>query len=288
MNEQRKDILSLSGRAFLRAPLVDTSIDLVVYDALDVFDDVRKKLVTLYGERATVNGDPACLASLAPTDVIEISKEPDFDKRRYNAVDALRVIERLTRDGDGCPWDRAQTHESIRINMIEEAYEAVDAIDKRDVANMREEFGDVFLQSILQSDIARRSNEFDFDDVCDELCKKLIGRHTFIFGDDSASNADDALVLWEKAKSVEKNYDGVKTQLKKLPDNFPALLLAQKTHKKLKKAGHECNPQKLLAAAVGERDYVRAIMACAALLADDGRDAEVELNKFVKNKINNL
>jgi len=123
----------------------------------------------------------------------------------------------------GCPWDSVQTHESIRVNMIEEAYEAVDAIDKADLENMQEEFGDVFLQSLLQSAIARRDGEFDFNDVCDGLCKKLISRHTFIFGDDKAADSEDALAFWDANKAKEKSYAGVKDQLKRLPSEFPAL-----------------------------------------------------------------
>ena len=271
-----KNILTVDGATFLSLPVIDTSLALCVYDITpDIFAQVKSKLRGLYGREVIAGG---------ATEVC-VPPEPDFNKQRYNAVDAMRVTARLTRDGDGCPWDRAQTHESIRINMIEEAYEAVDAIDKHDEHCMCEEFGDVLLQSLLQSDIARRGGEFDFNDVCDGLCKKLISRHTFIFGDDSAGNADEALTLWEKAKATEKNYDTVKTHLNKLPDNFPSLLLAQKTYKKLKKAGYQSDPKTVLDTAIKNDDYVSAIDACVALISDGGKDAEVELNKFVKAKI---
>ncbi|MDE7164728.1 MAG: nucleoside triphosphate pyrophosphohydrolase [Clostridiales bacterium] len=274
-----KNTLTVDGTTFLRLPIIDTSLNLYVYDITpDIFSQIKTKLYSLYGRELIADGATE----------ISVPPEREFNKERYNAADALRVTARLTRDGDGCPWDRAQTHESIRINMIEEAYEAVDAIDKRDIPNMREEFGDVFLQSLLQSDIARRAGEFDFNDVCDELCKKLIGRHTFIFGDDSAGSPDEALTLWEKAKGIEKNYDTVKTQLSKLPDNFPALLYAQKTYKKLKKAGHKSDPKSELDNAVANGDYTAAIDACVALLADSGMDVEVELNKRVKAKISEI
>ena len=284
-----KNVLILDEDLFLKMPLPDTSVALKIVDITNAAA-VRSKLIKLYGEQtsALADGKPTVLSDLTDCSEIEMAPQSDFAKNRYNAADALRVIYRLTQKDGGCPWDKAQTHDSIRINMIEEAYEAVDAIDKRDVANMREEFGDVFLQSILQSDIARRSGEFDFDDVCDELCKKLISRHTFIFGTDSANNADEALGLWEKAKAVEKNYDSVKTQLSKLPDDFPSLLLCQKTYKKMKKAGAEIDPVAELEKAVADKDNVHAIAACTALLSDDGKDAEVELNKYIKNKIKAL
>ena len=277
-----KNTLNVDGETFLRLPVIDTSLTVEIYDITpENFPRIKDKLISLYGEKPE-------LLSVDAAETIIMPPQSDFNKRRYNVADAMRVITRLTREGDGCPWDRAQTHESIRINMIEEAYEAVDAIDKRDTAGMREEFGDVLLQSLLQSDMARRSGEFDFDDVCDELCKKLISRHTFIFGGDSAGNADEALKLWDKAKATEKHYDSVKTILNKLPDTFPALLLAQKVHKKLKKAGYQSDPAAALDSALQTKDYAAAIVACAALLSDNGKDAEVEVNKLVKAKIDSV
>lgn len=282
------NVLCVDEQTFAALPIVDTSLKLRIVGIKDP-SAVKAKLVKLYGDGITVTADgkTLALAEVGVADEITVEPQPDFAKARYNAADALRVTSRLTRD-DGCPWDKAQTHESIRINLIEEAYEAVDAIDKKDVPNMREEFGDVFLQSILQSDIARRAGEFDFDDVCDELCKKLIGRHTFIFGDDSATNPDEALGLWEKAKGIEKHYDTVKTQLQKLPDNFPALLYSQKTHKKLKKAGIATDAATALDRALANGDHAAAIDALTALLVDQGKDAEIELNKLVKAKIEKL
>lgn len=282
-----KNVIIVDGQTFLRLPVIDTSLALSVCDVTpDIMPDVKKKLMHLYGD-VPVTADGADTTSSRLSDAREITVAPvnDFDKQRYNVIDAMRVTLRLTRDDDGCPWDRAQTHDSIRINMIEEAYEAVDAIDRKDVPAMREELGDVLLQSLLQSDIARRGGEFDFNDVCDGLCKKLISRHTFIFGADSAGTPQEALTLWEKAKAVEKNYDSVKTQLSELPENFPALLLAQKTHKKLKKAGLDRDPKIEFDNAVAGGDLTAVIDACAALLADNGKDAEVELNKLVKGKI---
>lgn len=286
----RKNIVILDGDTFLRTPVIDTSLDLEVVEAKARFKEIKAKLVKLYGDvQVVADGKATKLADVKAASVIECRAQEDFNKQRYTAADAVRVTERLARDGDGCPWDRVQTHESIRINMVEEAYEAVDAIDKHDLDNMCEEFGDVFLQSILQSDIARRAGEFDFNDVCDGLCKKLIGRHTFIFGNDAkANNADEALVGWEKAKSVEKHYVSVADQIKKLPENFPSLLLCEKVHKKLKKAGVPQDPESELDEAMAAHDYVKVIAAATALLADDGKDAEIELNKHVKNKIEGL
>ena len=288
--DRKRNILTLDGDAFLRMPVTDTSVALEVYGITAAnAAAVKAKLIKLYGDvHVLADGKATPLSAVGDAAAVELPAQADFAKKRYTAADVVRVIERLARDGDGCPWDRSQTHDSIRINMIEEAYEAVDAIDKRDLDNMCEEFGDVFLQSVLQSDIARRSGEFDFDDVCDGLCKKLIGRHTFIFGSETANNADEALVGWEKAKAAEKHYDGVADQLRKLPDNFPSLLLCEKTHKKLKKAGVPQCPDAELADALAACDYARGLAAATALLADGGKNAEVELNKLVKEKISKL
>ena len=282
-----KNIVSVTGEKFIDMPVADTSLALEVTDIDDDFNAVKAKLVKLYGDvEATADGKAVTLGALEKARTVVVPAQPDFAKKRYNAADALRVTTRLTRD-DGCPWDRAQTHESIRVNMIEEAYEAVDAIDHGDVENMREEFGDVFLQSILQSDIAKRAGEFDFDDVCDELCKKLIGRHTFIFGGDSAGNPDEALYYWEKAKATEKHYDDVKSQLERLPDEFPSLLRAQKAYKKRKKI-KPLDPKSELDAALGKKDYAAAIYALCGLLHEEGKDAEVELNKLVRELVSKL
>ena len=281
------NITVLDAAAFLRAPIVDTSLSLKVVGAKSECKEVVKKLAKLYGDtEVKADGQSLRISELKLFDTVEVPPQTDFDKERYNAADARRVISRLMQKPGGCPWDSVQTHESIRINMVEEAYEAVDAIDKKDLEGMIEEFGDVFLQSLLQSEIARRDNEFDFDDVCDGLCKKLIGRHTFIFGGDSATSSDDALTLWEKNKAVEKKYDSVKTQLSKLPEAFPALLYAQKIHKKTKKA----NGVGIAEAdtARNAEDIVKEIVRLAASLAELNKDAEVEVNSYLKALVEKL
>lgn len=286
---EKHDILDICCDTFLKLPFIDTSVALRVRDITD-FSAAKKKLVKLYGESTTVlvDGKDVKLSDAKKGETIEVMPLPNFDKDRYNVVDAERVIERLMQKPGGCPWDSVQTHESIRNNMLEEAYEAVDAIDHKDLENMQEEFGDVLLQSLLQSQIAKREGEFDFDDVCDGLCKKLISRHTFIFGGDSAQNADDALTLWDKNKAAEKHYNDVKAQLTKMPEAFPSLLRCQKTHKKIKKSGAIVDPEGDLKAALDKKDYAQAIAACVELLADSGLDAEVELNRIVRERIEKL
>lgn len=164
----------------------------------------------------------------------KMDTENRFDKPQYNFEDLKGLISRLTAE-DGCPWDKVQTHKSIRINLIEEAYEAVDAIDGGDKSCMIEELGDVLLQTVLHADIALRAGEFNIDDIITALCRKLIARHTHIFGSDNAKNSDAALTFWEKAKAKEKQYHSIKDQLEKYPQNFSAALKAEKIFNKLLK-----------------------------------------------------
>lgn len=289
--KNRNNITCVDSATFLALPSVDTSLALCVSVNKGDFAATVKKLEKLYGADVKILADGKRVGLGELTDnckELTVDACPDFDKARYNAADAQRIIAMLMKKPGGCPWDSVQTHESIRVNMIEEAYEAVDAIDKGDAEGMIEEFGDVLMQSLLQSAIANRDGEFDFDDVCDGLCKKLISRHTFIFGGDSAGSADDAITLWDKNKAKEKNYTGVKDQLTRLPSEFPALLRCQKAYKKMKKAGEAINLKEELSAALAAEDHAAVIEACVCLLAERGKDAEVELNRIVRERIAGL
>ena len=153
-----------------------------------------------------------------------------------NLEELIAVIEKL-RAPDGCPWDRAQTHSSLRPNMIEEAYEAVDAIDDNDMAHLREELGDVLLQVLLRSQIASEEGSFDIEDVAKELKDKLIHRHPHVFGDAKIDNAEDVKDAWDKLKAEEKKerisaMDG-------LSRAQAALVAAQKISKRAVKTGFE-------------------------------------------------
>ena len=127
----------------------------------------------------------------------------DFvSKLSYNVND-LRELMSLLRGPNGCPWDREQTHESIRSNMIEEAYEAADAIDSNNTEYLIEELGDVLMQVVFHADIAERANKFTLDDIADATCKKLIRRHPHVFGEVKANTGDDSLAFWEDVKEME-------------------------------------------------------------------------------------
>lgn len=163
----------------------------------------------------------------------------DFElKDKYNIDDLISIITAL-RAPDGCPWDRAQTHFSLKKNFIEETYEAIEAINKESVSGLCEELGDVLLQIALHTEIEREKGNFDFNDVCNELCQKLIIRHPHVFGDVKAEDEKQALSSWDKAKAESKGVKKTSETLDCVPLELPALMRAQKIQSRASKAGFD-------------------------------------------------
>lgn len=156
----------------------------------------------------------------------------------YTVQDLLEIM-RILRGEGGCPWDREQTHTSIRNNLLEEAYEAVDAIDRLDDTDMAEELGDLLLQIVFHAQMASERGGFDFDTVADGICKKLIYRHPHIFADTKADTADEVLNNWDKLKRKEKHMESFSETLAAVPKAFPACARAQKVQKRAAKAGYD-------------------------------------------------
>lgn len=148
----------------------------------------------------------------------------------------IGIIAKL-RAPDGCPWDREQTHKSLKPNMLEEAYEAVDAIDSGDMANLKEELGDVLLQVVLHAQIASEEGAFNIEDVAKELNEKLIHRHPHVFGDANLKSSSEVLEAWDKLKQEEKTYR--KSAMDGISKSQSALMSAQKISKKAVKTGFE-------------------------------------------------
>lgn len=159
-------------------------------------------------------------------------------KERYGFDDLVKIYEILM-SPEGCPWDREQTHESVRMNFIEEVYEAVEAIDNGDKNLLREELGDVLMQVVFHAEMERGENTFDINDVCDEVCKKLIYRHPHIFGDIKVSGSDEVLSNWEELKRREKGQETYADTLSAVAKSLPALLRAEKLQKRAKKCGFD-------------------------------------------------
>ncbi|MCL2663942.1 MAG: hypothetical protein FWE83_11585 [Oscillospiraceae bacterium] len=136
-------------------------------------------------------------------------------KLRYDVND-LRMLVKLLCGPGGCPWDSVQTHESIRKNLLEEAHEAAEAIDINDTELLIEELGDVLMQVIFHADIAERAKSFTLDDIADATCRKLLRRHPHVFGDVRASNAEEAIKVWEEIKRKEKQHKAVSDETEEL------------------------------------------------------------------------
>lgn len=156
-------------------------------------------------------------------------------KDRYN-VDDLRLIVKALRSENGCPWDKVQTHKTLRKDFIEEVYEAVEAIDCESPEMLREELGDVLLQVVFHADIEADEGRFDLDDVADEVCKKLVTRHPHVFGELKLNTADEVLENWDSIKKETKQQTYTDT-LNAVPKVFPSLMRAQKLGKRASRAG---------------------------------------------------
>lgn len=153
------------------------------------------------------------------------------EKKRYD-FDDLCEITRLLRGEGGCPWDRAQTHASVRNCVIEEAYEVVEAIDRCDPELLCEELGDLLFQSVFHAQIEAEAGRFDIGDVVDRNARKMIDRHPQVFGNEEAVDANEALRRWEARKAVEKGRSTLSSRLRAVPAMLPALMRAQKIAKK--------------------------------------------------------
>lgn len=228
----------------------------------------------------------------------------DFEiKDNYDINDFLRLVTVLRSPG-GCPWDRKQTHESIKKNFIEETYEAVEAINKADAECLKEELGDVLLQVAMHSEMESEKGSFDFNDVVNDICKKLVVRHPHVFGDAAAQSSDEALQNWDQVKLKTKGMKKQGEAMIKVPREFPALMRAQKVQEKAAKAGFDWDDingavdklheeidelETALAAGVGkdiEEEFGDVLFSCVNVSRFIGADSEEALtastDKFIK------
>ena len=159
-------------------------------------------------------------------------------KPQYGYEDLLEII-RLLRSEDGCPWDKAQTHQSIRRGLLEEAYEAAEAIDNDDPVLLKEELGDVLMQVVFHADIESDAGRFTIDDVCDGVVKKLLFRHPHVFGDGHEDSPESVLVSWDKLKRQEKGQKTVADSMDSVARSLPGLWRAEKLQNKAASAGFE-------------------------------------------------
>ena len=159
-------------------------------------------------------------------------------KDKYNIDDLVAIIKLLRAPG-GCPWDREQTHESIKKNFIEETYEVVEAINKQSTDMLREELGDVLLQIVLHSEMESENGNFSFDDVVNDIVQKLVVRHPHVFGEVVANNTAEALNSWDAVKLKTKGQKNQTESMLSVPRELPALMRAQKIQHKAAKIGFD-------------------------------------------------
>ncbi len=233
----------VSGQAELALPLI-------VYDMDDraIASDCKLILGELFGEETAVVyvcGDMRVRGKLYELDrhktydytsAVAIERVELLEKTRFTLADLREILLRL-RKPDGCPWDRVQTNDSIKMSAVEEAYELVDAIDANDDEKILEETGDILLQAIFHVVLKEEQGAFTLTDALTGICQKLITRHTHVFGADKAENESGALNVWEKNKMTEKHQVTYADAVNDVPKCFPALMRAQKVGKRAGKAG---------------------------------------------------
>ncbi len=233
--------------AYSLADFSDFSYPLVVYD-LDsqmLVSEWKLKLMDVVGEEAKVRLYVDYRFNLVPmyeidtfgnydySTVLIVDKEPLKDRERFTYSDLVDIV-KILRGENGCPWDRVQTPETIRKTLIEECYELVDAVNKKDDEKIVEETGDVLLQTAFYIDFGSDNLAYTKADVLSGICSKLISRHTHVFGQDNAKDAESALSLWNKNKQIEKRFENAYQYVSDVPQNFPAALRAEKVVKRAK------------------------------------------------------
>lgn len=157
-------------------------------------------------------------------------------QRRYTGFEGLKKVVAALRGPEGCPWDKEQTHQSLKPYLIEEAYEVLDALDREDMQALKEELGDLLLQVLMHSQLAQEAGHFTIDDVIEALLQKLIARHPHVFGDVEAHDADTVLRNWDKIKRAEKGHESI---VEGIPRAMPALLRALEVSKRVARVGFE-------------------------------------------------
>lgn len=161
-----------------------------------------------------------------------------METKRYGFEDLRSIMARL-RAPDGCPWDKEQTHQSIKEYFLEEVYEFLEAVEEGSIPHMREELGDLLLQVVFHAQMASEQEHYDIDDVIHELSDKLVRRHPHVFGEVAVADSDEVVVNWEAIKNAEKGKESRKSRLDGIPVNYPALMKAKKLQVRAAKDGFD-------------------------------------------------
>ena len=172
------------------------------------------------------------------TTVVFIPPVPFEKLDRFGIRDLEYVLDRL-RAPDGCPWDKEQTHQSIRNDFLEESYEVADALDRNDLDALCEELGDVLMHIVFHASIGKQYSEFTFRDIVTEIVRKMVYRHPHVFGPTVVRTSDEVLANWDRLKKSEKHYTGLSDEMRRIPKCFPGLLRSRKIQSKAAKIGFD-------------------------------------------------
>lgn len=228
-----------------RNPLLVTELNSAV-----LASEAKLCLLTLYNPEMQVFLKTD--SNIITLPLVELDRQARYDHRSVVFLPAASMLTRsrqdfndlidvmnILRGENGCPWDKEQTHESLRQYLIEEAYEAVAAIEQGDMEHVYDELGDVLLQVVFHSLIAKSRGEFDINDVTSAIVNKMISRHRHIFGTDECATADAVVDNWEKIKKEEKGIQSYTGLMQDIPPSLPALMRASKVQNKAKQVGFD-------------------------------------------------
>ncbi|MCH5193386.1 MAG: nucleoside triphosphate pyrophosphohydrolase [Oscillospiraceae bacterium] len=209
-------------------------------------------------------------------------------KSRYDMNDLLDIM-RILRSENGCPWDKEQTHKSIRKDFIEEVYEAIEAIDTEDSELLREELGDVLLQVVFHCRIEEEQERFCFGDVVNEVCQKLVTRHPHVFGDVTAETSEEVLKNWNDIKQKTKGQETYTETLESVSSALPALMRAQKVGQRAKRAGMDFRDAiSAMDSMEKEIAELKAALATAALKGMNGKGKEIDVSAAVQDELGDV
>lgn len=219
--------------------------------------------------------------------------------KKYTFEDLLDIMEKL-RGEDGCPWDREQTHESIKRSIMEEGYELIEAIDGGEPLKMADESGDLLLQVVFHAQIGKEAGEYDISDVTDAICRKLIHRHPHVFGDKTINTAGEVLDTWDAIKRNDREQNTVAQELRGISKYLPSLTRAEKIQSKASKAGYFFSDVKTVAetsanklkmidentdTVVAEKYLGQVLFDIVTVAKNAGIDAEVALSRRISDFI---
>ncbi len=199
--------------------------------------------------------------------------------KKYTVEDLLAIMKKL-RAPDGCPWDREQTHHSIRKCFIEETYEALEAIDTENTDLLKEELGDVLFQVVFHSELEKEKGTFDFSDVVDGVSRKMILRHPHVFGNTEVSGTADVLKNWDAIKKETKGQNTQKEVLESVSKALPALMRSAKVLKKAEKAGFKRESSELY------QDLSDSVVAAQDLASGKNTEAEKVIGRLLLAVVN--